>query len=148
MSDNGDPLEPTEPGPPTDDDVRNGLAEVLASIEVNDETIHAYAYPPGQPQTPLAMVSQVHVEFDEAYGRGSDRFVAVVTVSTGGELQSAMQTLSRMAYLVKDAVWNEPTLAGTVADARVTRKRGDSERLLSFQGVELPSVDVEVEAWT
>jgi len=128
----------------TDSDVRNAIADTLEAVP----GLRTHAFTPGQVNAPAAVVIQVDIEFDLSMQRGSERMLAIVRLLTSGELASAQRSLSSLIWQCRDAVWEDPTLGGVVQDARVRRKRGDSEGQVDAGGAVLTVVDIEVEVIT
>jgi len=128
----------------TDTEVRIAVAETLKAVD----GLRTHAFTPGQINTPAAVVIQVDVQFDHAMQRGSEHMVAIVRLLTSGELGAAQRSLSELAYQCRDAMWDDPSLGGVVSDARVRRKRGDSEGQVDAGGAVLTVVDIEVEVIT
>jgi len=128
----------------TDYDVRLALMATLDLVP----GLRTHAFTPGQVNPPAAVIVQLGVEFDMAMQRGSERMVAVVRLLVGGELATSQVTLSQLIYTIRDVLWDNADLGGAVQDARLMRKRGDSEGQLDLAGATYAVVDIEVEVIT
>jgi len=128
----------------TDYEVRVALADTLDAVD----GLRTHAFTPGQVNPPAAVVISVDVQFDLAMQRGSERMLAVVRLLTGGEMRSAQITLSQLIYTCRDVLWDNASLGGVVQDARLARKRGESEGQIDVAGSTYAVVDYEVEVIT
>ena len=128
----------------TDTEVREALADSLSAVE----GLRGHAYTPGQLQGRDAVVIEVNVDFDAAMQRGADEMNVVVRLLVGGDMRSAQQRLSGLVYTVRDRLWTDNTLDGTVSDCRLHRKRGDSEGQIDVGGSTFAVVDLEVQIIT
>lgn len=127
----------------TDDEIRNAVAVVLDRVD----GLRAYAYTPSQFHGPTAVVTEVDVEFDRAMQRGTDRFLVVVRVLAGGDLEAAQKNLSQLIYKLRDAIDADSDLGGVAIDSRVVRKRGNSEGQITVAGATFAVVDIETEVF-
>jgi hypothetical protein len=107
----------------TPSSVRSGLATQLDTLT----GLRVFDYIPDQAPTPCAVVGNLTIEFDEAFGRGLDMGTVdcLVIVSRMND-RGAQDKLD--AYLagsgagsVKTAIEADKTLSGSVATSRVTR---------------------------
>ena len=128
----------------TDTEVREALADSLSQVT----GLRGHGYAPGQINPPAAVVVEVNVDFDASMQRGSDEMNAVVRLLVGGDLRSAQLRLSQLVYDVRERLWTDNTLAGTVSDCRLHRKRGDSEGQVDIGGATFAVVDLEVQIIT
>lgn len=128
----------------TEDEIRVGWAATVGQID----GWGAYPYTPGQIHTPCAIVTQVDVEFDIAMQRGGDRFVVRAFLLTSGDLESAQKVIGLHVLAVRDAIAADPTLGGVAMDARVTRKRGDSDGQIQMRdGQTYVVAEIETEVY-
>jgi len=128
----------------TDIEVRIALMDTLDAVP----GLRTHAFTPGQINPPAAVLISMEVQFDLAMQRGSDRMMGVVRLLASGEMTTAQRTLSDLIYACRDVLWNEPELGGVVQDARLQRKRGDSEGQIDVGGATFAVVDFEVEVIT
>jgi hypothetical protein len=128
----------------TDTQVREALAAVIGKVD----GLRAHPFVPGQINPPAAIVTEVNVDFDASMQRGSDEMTVLVRLLTGGDFRSAQQRLSELTYLIRDELWDDPTLGGVVADARLFRRRGDSEGQVDVGGGVFAVVDIEFQVVT
>lgn len=128
----------------TDTEVREALADSLDAVE----GLRGHPYTPGQLQGRDAVVIEVNVDFDASMQRGSDEMNVVVRLLIGGDLRTAQQRMSDLVYKVRERLWTDNTLDDTVSDARLHRKRGDSEGQIDVGGSTFAVVDLEVQIIT
>ena len=103
-------------------DLRTGLATRLGSIR----GLRSSAYIPDNPQPPVAVVMPGRIQYDTAFGRGSDEYQFTIMLIVGRVADRASQTnldaycASSGSASVKAAVEGDRTLGGTALDCRVT----------------------------
>jgi hypothetical protein len=103
-------------------DLRTGLATRLATIT----GLRSSAYIPDNPQPPVAVVMPGRIQYDTAFGRGSDEYLFTIMLIVGRVADRASQTnldaycASSGSASVKAAVEGDRTLGGKALDCRVT----------------------------
>jgi hypothetical protein len=103
-------------------DLRTGLATRLATIS----GLRSSAYIPDNPQPPVAVVMPGRIQYDTAFGRGSDEYQFTIMLIVGRVADRASQTnldaycTSSGSTSVKAAVEGDRTLGGKALDCRVT----------------------------
>jgi len=103
-------------------DLRTGLANRLATIS----GLRSSAYIPDNPQPPVAVVMPGRIQYDTAFGRGSDEYQFTIMLIVGRVADRASQTnldaycASSGSTSVKAAIEGDRTLGGTALDCRVT----------------------------
>jgi len=103
-------------------DLRTGLATRLATIT----GLRSTATIPDNPAPPVAVVMPGRVNYDTAFGRGSDEYEFTIMLIVGRVADRASQTTldaycaSSGATSVKAAIEGERTLGGKALDCRVT----------------------------
>lgn len=108
--------------------VRAGLKTNLSAIKATQVS----AYLLSNPSPPTLMVMAGPTQFDQAMGRGVDRWTLVVQGITGlASDQSAQQKLDEWrrgsgATSVKAAIESDKTLGGTCQNLLVTQVSGDN----------------------
>lgn len=103
--------------------LRDGLARRLDTIP----GLRASATIPDNPQPPIAVVIPGRIQYDTAFGRGSDDYTFTVTLIVG-RVDARTSQANLDAYCassgsgsVKQAVEADPTLGGVALDTRVTQ---------------------------
>lgn len=113
---------------PTMSELRTGIATRLSTIT----GLRSSATLPDQPTPPQAVVYPERVQYDTAFGRGSDDYTFAVLVIVGRIAERTAQTSldgycnPSGASSIKAAIEAEPTLGGKALDCRVTEMRGQS----------------------
>lgn len=108
-------------------DVRDGL--VTAALTVNAISglgkIRASAYPPDTINPPLFIVGVHRMEFDLAYGRGTDQltFDCAMVVERQSE-RTAYKALDTYVTALKAALESDQTLGGKAHGVHVTAMNG------------------------
>jgi len=103
-------------------DLRTGLANRLATIS----GLRSSAYIPDNPQPPVAVVMPGRIQYDTAFGRGSDEYQFTIMLIVGRVADRASQTnldaycASSGSTSVKAAVEGDRTLGEKALDCRVT----------------------------
>jgi hypothetical protein len=103
-------------------DLRTGLATRLATIS----GLRSSAYIPDNPTPPVAVVMPGRIQYDTAFGRGSDEYQFTIMLIVGRVADRASQTnldaycASSGSTSVKAAVEGDRTLGGKALDCRVT----------------------------
>jgi len=103
-------------------DLRTGLANRLATIT----GLRSSAYIPDNPQPPVAVVMPGRIQYDTAFGRGSDEYQFTIMLIVGRVADRASQTTldgyceSSGNRSVKAAIEGDRTLGGKALDCRVT----------------------------
>jgi hypothetical protein len=103
-------------------DLRTGLAARLATIS----GLRSSAYIPDNPQPPVAVVMPGRIQYDTAFGRGSDEYQFTIMLIVGRVADRASQTnldaycASSGSASVKAAVEGDRSLGGKALDCRVT----------------------------
>jgi len=103
-------------------DLRTGLANRLATIT----GLRSSAYIPDNPQPPVAVVMPGRIQYDTAFGRGSDEYQFTIMLIVGRVADRASQTnldaycASSGSTSVKAAVEGDRTLGEKALDCRVT----------------------------
>jgi hypothetical protein len=103
-------------------DIRAGLAANIGAIS----GLRTYSFIPDVINPPVAIAGPASVEYDAAFNRGHDNLLwdVIVIVSRDSEraAQDALDTYcdATAATGIKTAVESDPTLGGTVINARVT----------------------------
>ena len=103
-------------------DLRTGLANRLATIS----GLRSSAYIPDNPQPPVAVVMPGRIQYDTAFGRGSDEYQFTIMLIVGRVADRASQTTldgyceSSGSRSVKAAIEGDRTLGGKALDCRVT----------------------------
>jgi len=103
-------------------DLRTGLANRLATIS----GLRSSAYIPDNPQPPVAVVMPGRIQYDTAFGRGSDEYQFTIMLIVGRVADRASQTTldgyceSSGNRSVKAAIEGDRTLGGKALDCRVT----------------------------
>lgn len=103
-------------------DLRTGLANRLATIN----GLRSSSYIPDNPQPPVAIVMPGRIQYDQAFGRGSDEYQFTIMLIVGRVADRASQTnldaycASSGSASVKAAVEGDRTLGGKALDCRVT----------------------------
>lgn len=130
----------------TEDEVREAWAATVGQIA----GFGAHGWTPGVINTPCAIVTQVTIDFDETMTRaGGDRYLVRAFILASGDLEAAQRTVSGFILQIRDAVGADDTLGGVVADARVTRKVGESDGLIQMRDGQTYVVsEIETEVFT
>jgi hypothetical protein len=103
-------------------DLRTGLANRLATIS----GLRSSAYIPDNPQPPVAVVMPGRIQYDTAFGRGSDEYQFTIMLIVGRVADRASQTTldgyceSSGSRSVKAAIEGDRSLGGKALDCRVT----------------------------
>jgi hypothetical protein len=103
-------------------DLRTGLANRLATIT----GLRSSAYIPDNPQPPVAVVMPGRIQYDTAFGRGSDEYQFTIMLIVGRVADRASQTTldgyceSSGSRSVKAAIEGDRSLGGKALDCRVT----------------------------
>lgn len=103
-------------------DLRSGLATRLATIT----GLRSSAYIPDNPQPPIAVVMPGRIQYDTAFGRGSDEYTFSIMLIVGRVADRASQTTldaycaSSGSASVKAAIEADRSLGGKALDCRVT----------------------------
>ena len=103
-------------------DLRTGLATRLATIS----GLRSSAYIPDNPQPPVAVVMPGRIQYDTAFGRGSDEYSFTIMLIVGRVADRASQTTldgyceSSGSRSVKAAIEGDRSLGGKALDCRVT----------------------------
>ena len=103
-------------------DLRTGLANRLTTIT----GLRSSAYIPDNPQPPVAVVMPGRIQYDTAFGRGSDEYQFTIMLIVGRVADRASQTnldaycASSGSTSVKAAIEGDRTLGGHALDCRVT----------------------------
>ncbi len=103
-------------------DLRTGLANRLTTIT----GLRSSAYIPDNPQPPVAVVMPGRIQYDTAFGRGSDEYSFTIMLIVGRVADRASQTTldayceSSGTRSVKAAIEGDRTLGGKALDCRVT----------------------------
>ena len=103
-------------------DLRTGLANRLATIT----GLRSSAYIPDNPQPPVAVVMPGRIQYDTAFGRGSDEYQFTIMLIVGRVADRASQTnldaycASSGSTSVKAATEGDRSLGGKALDCRVT----------------------------
>jgi hypothetical protein len=103
-------------------DLRTGLANRLATIS----GLRSSAYIPDNPQPPVAVVMPGRIQYDTAFGRGSDEYSFTIMLIVGRVADRASQTTldgyceSSGNRSVKAAIEGDRSLGGKALDCRVT----------------------------
>jgi hypothetical protein len=103
-------------------DLRTGLANRLATIT----GLRSTATIPDNPAPPVAVVMPGRVNYDTAFGRGSDEYEFTIMLIVGRVADRASQTTldtycaSSGNTSVKAAIEGDRTLGGKALDCRVT----------------------------
>jgi hypothetical protein len=103
-------------------DLRTGLANRLSTIN----GLRSSSYIPDNPQPPVAIVMPGRIQYDQAFGRGSDEYQFTIMLIVGRVADRASQTnldaycASSGSASVKAAVEGDRTLGGKALDCRVT----------------------------
>ena len=103
-------------------DLRTGLANRLTTIT----GLRSSAYIPDNPQPPVAVVMPGRIQYDTAFGRGSDEYQFTIMLIVGRVADRASQTTldgyceSSGSRSVKAAIEGDRTLGGKALDCRVT----------------------------
>ena len=103
-------------------DLRTGLANRLATIT----GLRSTATIPDNPAPPVAVVMPGRVNYDTAFGRGSDEYEFTIMLIVGRVADRASQTTldtycaSSGSTSVKAAIEGDRSLGGNALDCRVT----------------------------
>lgn len=103
-------------------DLRNGLSTRLATIT----GLRSSAYIPDNPQPPVAIVMPGRIQYDTAFGRGSDEYQFTIMVIVGRVADRNSQTTldaycaSSGSASIKAAIEGDRSLGGKALDCRVT----------------------------
>lgn len=116
--------------------IANALADSLSGITGVQES----AYLLGNPTPPAAEVQFGDTEYDQAFGRGHDRVLAIVRVFVG--FSSDIGSFKRLRPMmnnsgsesVKAAIEADRTLGGLVQSLRVTKMTGEKGFLREVTG--------------
>lgn len=106
-------------------DIRNGLATRLATIS----GLRTSATLPDNPNPPIALITPISVEFDDAFKRGVQTYSFTILLIVGRvDERTAQNNLdaycaSTGSSSIKLAVEGDKTLGGKVFDTRVTEMR-------------------------